>query len=60
MVSFDRKGAFDNIDWYNITDIIDSSPLPLYLKCLLKNYIANRFIGVNRFEFTQRFQSYKG
>lgn len=51
IVLFDIKSAFDSMDWHIISEIVNNSLLQLYLKCLLKKYISNRFIGVNLFEF---------
>lgn len=45
MTSLDRQGAFDNVSWHMISEIIESLPLPKYIKNVLKNYISNRSAG---------------
>lgn len=60
IISFDIEGAFDSIDWELISNIIDDSPLPTYLKYLLKNYISHRFIGINNYTFIEWFNTFRG
>lgn len=59
IISFDIQGAFDKIQWQTISIIIDNSPLPQYLKNILKNYISNRYNGLlhgSSFHWHQAFQ----
>lgn len=60
MISFDIQAAFDTIDWTTISRIIDNSPLPQYLKNLLKNYISNRFNGLLQGSVISWFLSHRG
>ena len=47
LISLDIQGAFDNISWCIIYDVINETPLPLYMKNILKSYLHNRSIGIN-------------
>ena len=47
MVSLDIQGAFDNISWTILYKIIDETPIPIYLKSILKLYLFQRHIGTS-------------
>ena len=47
MISFDIMGAFDNVSWDILYRVIEDTPLPNYLKRILKSYLNNRMIGTH-------------
>lgn len=60
LISFDIEGAFDTINWETISTIIDNSPLPNYIKNLLKNYISDRLNGLQHGSVFEWFQAFRG
>lgn len=44
LISFDIVGAFDNINWNTLAEIINNLPIPNYLKNFLLSFLSNREI----------------
>lgn len=59
-VSLDIEGAFDNVSWIILAEIIDNLPILSYLKSVLKNYLSGRRIGFRFSQGIQWFNLYKG
>lgn len=45
LTSIDIQAAFDAVAWRVLARIIDTLPIPRYLKNILKNYISERRVG---------------
>lgn len=60
LVSIDIQGAFDNVSWAVLCEIIDSLPIPRYLKSLLKSYITDRQIGFSFSDGIRWYDLFKG
>lgn len=43
--SLDISEAFHNLNWYFTANIIDSLPIPNYLKSILKKCLSDRQVG---------------
>ena len=51
----DVIGAFNNVSWNVLHNIMDLTPLPIYLKEILKNYLFDRKIGISFIRHTTWF-----